>query len=154
MSLAEAIASLRDWTPSAPPYEIRGKPAKDLPGKAALPSPSEKSTDSHDRTGGTRGLALKDAVWPDPEDLAEFIAERAAIMEYDGGLERTEARKAAGRRAAVKYRLGELYGDPLQLGGGYAIGGDGDRVEEVLHDLRKRYGSRLITAEAEGTGSG
>lgn len=38
----------------------------------------------------------------DADDVAEFIQERAAIMEFDGGLPRREAEKAAIVRAAVR----------------------------------------------------
>lgn len=151
MSLAEAIASLRDWKPSALSRETPTEPPKTTPYRAVL---SEVAGGGHGQTDGDGvRLALEPEGRPNLEDIAEFIAERSAIMEFDGGLDRTEARKAAGQRAAMKYRLAKCYRDPPQPGGGCVIGGAGDCVEDVLRDLRELYGSRLIAAEAEPSGS-
>ena len=77
------------------------------------------------------------------EDIAEFAEERAAIIEYDGNLPRKEAERLAVERAAVRYQLADLYGNPPQQGGGYLIGTEGDTVQTLVESLQARYGNRL-----------
>lgn len=52
-------------------------------------------------------LAANDA--PDPERVREWYAERAAIMEYDGGLSRDDAELNAMRRTLVHFGLPDGY---------------------------------------------
>jgi hypothetical protein len=83
------------------------------------------------------------------EDVAEFIQERAAICEFEGGLPRPEAEALAVHRASVRYSLHDLYGSPAHRGGGYLLGEPGDSAESLLAELRQRYGHRLAGAEAQ-----
>lgn len=86
------------------------------------------------------------APLPDIEDVREFVEERAAIMECDGGLPRPEAERLAVERACVKFKLHDLHGDPPQPGGGYVLGAPGQTVESLLAELRALYGPRLAQA--------
>ena len=82
---------------------------------------------------------------PDLEDVREFYEERAAIIEYDGGLSRPEAEAEAVRLVAVRFRL------DLSEGGGDVIARD-CTIAEVINGLKARYGNRLATTEPpEGT---
>ena len=71
-----------------------------------------------------------------PEAIAEHLAERAAIMEYDGGLPREQA-EAEARRITHAYRY-KLHGN--SGGGTYITSGD---LEAARAALLKRYGDRL-----------
>ncbi len=73
---------------------------------------------------------------PDLEDMREFYEERAAIIEYDGGLSRPEAEAEAVRLVAVRFRLHQ--GE----GGGDVIARD-CTIAEVITGLKARYGNRL-----------
>jgi len=77
----------------------------------------------------------------DLEDTAEYLNERAAILEYEQGFTRPDAEKEAVRRAVLHFRLKELYGDPPCMGGGVVIG---ETVGELLADLGRGYGTRLL----------
>ena len=93
------------------------------------------------------GNAAEPPTGPDWDDMREFAEERAAIMEYDGGMPRTQAVREAIRRACVKYRLTDLYGDPPAPGGGFAIGADSESTEDLKTELLNRYGGRLLSLE-------
>lgn len=80
------------------------------------------------------------------EDVAEFIAERAAIAEYDANLPRAEAERLAITRASVKYTLTDFYGNPPAQGGGAVLGEPGDTAESLFAELARRYGDRLLSA--------
>ena len=72
---------------------------------------------------------------PDAENIAEFIQERAAIMEYDGGLPRPKAERAAVVRAVVHFKLID------DQGAGVLI--DDEGYESAVRVLREKYGARL-----------
>ena len=73
---------------------------------------------------------------PDPEDVREFYAERAAIMEHDGGLPRPEAEAQALHLACVRFQLHQ------REGGGYVVA-PGKTIAEVIDGLKARYSNRL-----------
>lgn len=83
------------------------------------------------------------------EDVAEFIAERAAIMQHDGGLPRHEAERLAIQRASVHFALADTHGDPPRHDEGFLLGEPGDTQESLLAELKARYGDRLLTAHAQ-----
>ncbi len=73
----------------------------------------------------------------DHEAIAETLDERAAIQEFDGGLSRHEAERAA--RAAMRvfrYRLTTTRGWCTLIAPGWDLA-------DAEHDLSNRYGSRL-----------
>lgn len=72
---------------------------------------------------------------PDAENIAEFIQERAAVMEFDGGLPRAQAEQAAMVRAVVHFKL---IGDQ---GGGVLI--DDEGFDSAVQVLRNKFGDRL-----------
>jgi len=80
------------------------------------------------------------------EDVAEFIAERTAIAEFDGNMARPEAERLAVARASVKYSLTDYYGNPPQQGVGALQGDIGDDADSLMEELRRRYGDRLLSA--------
>ncbi len=82
-------------------------------------------------------LQILSATHPDPENIIEYTEERAAILEYDAGMPRTEAEKEAVRRAIMKFRLVE------NEGGGTLIGAQGDTLQDLRDALKRRYGDRL-----------
>jgi hypothetical protein len=71
------------------------------------------------------------------ESIGEHLAERAAIMEFDGGLPREQAEVEA-RRISNVYRF-RLHGN--EGGGTYITSGD---LEAARAALLQRYGSRLV----------
>lgn len=72
----------------------------------------------------------------------EHIDERAAVLEVDHHFPRAAAEQESVRRAAIHFKLDELYGDPPRPGGGTAIGECSP--DELLALLREKYGHRLI----------
>jgi hypothetical protein len=73
------------------------------------------------------------------EAIAEHLAERAAIQEYDGGLTRKQAEAEARRALRVfEYRLTENPDSWLVL---IAPGCD---LDEARESLRQRFGNRLL----------
>lgn len=75
------------------------------PGNAADTTARTASPDGLGRTSITRGTvpATVNEAPPDDADLHEFLAERAAIAEYDGGLDRDEAERQARNDAIAKW---------------------------------------------------
>jgi hypothetical protein len=65
------------------------------------------------RKGGLRRLVAEGVATvavalptvPDADDIHEWWQERAAIMEYDGGLSRAEAEAAAWARVSTRHPL-------------------------------------------------
>jgi hypothetical protein len=74
------------------------------------------------------------------QDIRERIEERAAIMEYDGGLTRKEAEQAAAAAIRVYcYRVKEKPDSEL-----VAIMPNTE-LDEAYENLRLKYGDRLLT---------
>lgn len=74
------------------------------------------------------------------QDIREQIEERAAIMEYDGGLSRQEAEQAAAAAIRVYcYRVKEKPNSEL-----VAIMPNTE-LNEAYENLRLKYGDRLLT---------
>lgn len=74
------------------------------------------------------------------QDIREQIEERAAIMEYDGGLSRQEAEQAAAAAIRVYcYRVKEKPNSEL-----VAIMPNTE-LNEAYESLRLKYGDRLLT---------
>lgn len=90
----------------------------------------------------TLELAKQATSQPDKaaeENIAEHLAERAAIMEYDGGLPREQAEAEAQRNLKVyRYRLRELPNSDLILIA------PGTSLDEAREGLRRRFGNRLV----------
>jgi hypothetical protein len=83
----------------------------------------------------------KQAATQHADDIAEHLAERAAIQEYDGGLTREQAETEARRTLRVfEYRLTDNPDTWLVL---IAPGCD---LAEAQRNLRARFGGRLIDA--------
>ena len=80
------------------------------------------------------------------EDAAESAEERIAITGRDGGPAHPEAGRPSPRRASIRFRLHDLYGDPPRHGGGFLLGEPGDTHESLLAGLQARYGGRLASA--------
>jgi hypothetical protein len=86
-----------------------------------------------------RAESIRDAQ----DDLAEYATERAAVLEYDEGLPRTEAEGEAVARTLVRFGLAESYGDPPRPGGGIYL--SHATFNDAVAQLRARYGARLQT---------
>ena len=85
----------------------------------------------------------KQAANQHDEAIAEHLAERAAIMEYDGGLPREQAETEARRALRVfKYRITDGPDSWLIL---IAPGCD---LEEARKSLQRRFGKRLMDVQA------
>jgi hypothetical protein len=83
----------------------------------------------------------KQATTQHADDIAEHLAERAAIHEYDGGLTRKQAEIEARRTLRVfEYQLTDNPDSWLVL---IAPGCD---LAEARRNLRARFGSRLLDA--------
>jgi hypothetical protein len=81
----------------------------------------------------------KQAATRHTEAIAEYLAERAAIQEYDGGLTRKQAETEARRTLRVfEYRLTDNPDSWLVL---IAPGSD---LIEAQKGLQDRFGSRLL----------
>ncbi len=77
---------------------------------------------------------------PDPidaENILEYAEERAAVLEFDAGMQRAEAEQRAVYRAVLKFRLIE------NQGGGTVIGAEGDTLQDLKDALSWRYGNRV-----------
>lgn len=72
------------------------------------------------------------------QDAAEFYEERAAIMEYEAGLTRKKAETEAAGLTVVRF---ELHGGQ----GGGSVSGHYS-AEEIINDLRLKYGAKLAEA--------
>jgi hypothetical protein len=81
------------------------------------------------------------------EDVSEYLIERSAIAEYEGGLSRQEADKLAIQRAIIKFKLKD------DQGGGTYIS-QTTSVEEALERLREFYGDRLEEVSGQSGGEG
>jgi len=91
----------------------------------------------------------KQAATRHPEAIAEHLAERAAIQEYDGGLTREQAEIEARRTLRVyEYRLTDNPDTWLVL---IAPGCD---LAEAQRNLRARFGNRLIDAREHNNDAG
>ncbi|MDD2769142.1 MAG: hypothetical protein PHT19_10420 [Methylococcus sp.] len=75
------------------------------------------------------------------DDVAEYVNERAAVLEYDHQLSRAAAEREAVRRAVIRFRLVD------DQGSGTAVGECS--IDELLADLAAKYGSRLATCEVK-----
>jgi hypothetical protein len=71
---------------------------------AAMAVPTQGSREEQPASIGSNGSALS-ARMREYEDLREAFEERAAIMEYDGGMTRAEAERAAWALILKKRRL-------------------------------------------------
>lgn len=89
------------------------------------------------RTSRTSRTETGNTQQDDP--IAEHLAERAAIQEYDGGLTRKQAEDEARRALRVfEYRLTDNPDSWLVL---IAPGCD---LDEARESLRERFGNRLL----------
>lgn len=77
------------------------------------------------------------------EDVSEYLIERSALAEYEGGLTRQEADRLAIQRAIIKFKLKDGQG-----GGTYIS--QATSIEEAMQWLREFYGERLESAKHYG----
>jgi hypothetical protein len=79
------------------------------------------------------------------EAIAEHLAERAAIMEYDGGLSRDQAESEARKALRVfEYQITDNPGSWLTMIA------PGCTLEEAAGSLRVRYRERLLAVKPRG----
>lgn len=75
------------------------------------------------------------------DEVAEYVNERAAVLEFDHRLSRPAAEREAVRRAVIRFQLVD------DQGGGTAVGEC--PIEELLADMAAKYGGRLAACEVQ-----
>ncbi|MGZ8955598.1 MAG: hypothetical protein ACXW0Q_13065 [Methylovulum sp.] len=74
------------------------------------------------------------------ENIREYLEERAAIMEYDGGLSRKDAEQAAATAIRIYcYRVKDKPGAEL------AVLMPNTELDQAYQNLKLKYGGRLLT---------
>lgn len=137
MSPRDTIDALR----AAVPLAENAREPLEAPEIKAVPLVPLKKTKSEIKNDFEASGRLPDPGADLTEDIREYAEERAAVLEYEQGFTRKDAEREAVRRAVIRYRLNEFYGDPPIQGGGVVIG---DNVAELVAGLRLRYGARLL----------
>lgn len=74
----------------------------------AVPSPAPRG--KLERSNGSNGSSSPH--WLEPESLRDVYEERAAIMEFEGGLSREEAEREASAQVSTAYRHRIAKGGP------------------------------------------
>jgi len=138
MSLMELFSNYTPKTTHVECETEKGNQGNRLNCTVVTPTDPVKSDGNPSNQGNRENSIYK--VNTESENIIEHFEERAAIMEFDGGLSRTEAEQAAAKAIRVYcYRVKDKPNTEL------TVLMPNTELDEAYQNLKLKYGDRLLT---------
>lgn len=138
MSLMELFSNYTPKTVYSESVTAKGNHGNRPPG-AAVTATAPATASGNQSNQGNRENIVNEVKF-ESENIREYLAERAAIMEFDGGLSRKNAEQAAATAIRVYcYRVKDKPGAEL------TVLMSNTELDEAYQNLKLKYGDRLLT---------